>query len=480
MTIEERIIAWLAEQEPDIYLVGGWVRDQLLGRPTHDLDVAVSGPAMRLARRMADHFHGDYYALDEVRDTGRAIVTDAGDAQRVVDVAHLRGPDLAADLADRDFTINALAIDVKNPRGVIDHHNGVTDLNQRLIHPVSDASIRNDPVRAVRAVRQAAQLGFSLTPATRALLRRDGAGLSRVAGERICEELAQLLAQPDSAIYLVLLDELGLLTILFPELESLRRLAQSPPHHLPVLAHSLETVRGLEQLLAALEAEPPSAELALLRPFAGRLQSHLVQIMSGTRPRLVTLKLAALLHDVGKADTGTVDGDGRIRFLGHQPRSKEMATGILQRLRLSKAEIRLGETVIENHMRPLLLASQESVSSRAIYRFFRDTGDAGVDILLHALADNQATYPPGTDNLAYQRLVALAARMLHDYWEHRQERVAPPPLITGRDLLREFALQPGPQIGRLLESVREAQVTGDVTTREEALALAGRQLGQEE
>jgi hypothetical protein len=122
-------------------------------------------------------------------------------------------------------------------------------------------------------------------------------------------------------------------------------------------------------------------------------------------------------------------------------------------------------------MRPLLLANEVSVSSRAIYRFFRDTGDAGVDILLHALADHRATYAPEADDDRWPHLVDLVARMLAAYWERQAEQVDPPPLIDGHDLLREFELQPGPLVGELLEAVREAQVGGDVRTREEALAL---------
>jgi tRNA nucleotidyltransferase domain 2 putative len=133
--------------------------------------------------------------------------------------------------------------------------------------------------------------------------------------------------------------------------------------------------------------------------------------------------------------------------------------------------VRLGGTIVQHHMRPLLLANQKSVSSSAIYRFFRDTGEAGVDVLLHALADHQATYPADTPNDAWAGLVTLASRMLTDYWERHAEQVAPPPLIDGYDLLREFGLQPGPEIGELLEAVREAQVTGQVCSREEALAL---------
>jgi hypothetical protein len=148
----------------------------------------------------------------------------------------------------------------------------------------------------------------------------------------------------------------------------------------------------------------------------------------------------------------------------------------MRRLRFSGTEVRLGETIVRHHMRPLLLANQKKVSSKAIYRFFRDTDGAGVDVLLHALADHQATYATGLEDERWTRLVDLTGRMLGDYWEHRARRVNPPLLINGRDLQRAFGLDPGPLIGELLEAVREAQVSGKVHTREEALALVRRAL----
>jgi tRNA nucleotidyltransferase/poly(A) polymerase len=510
--VEDLVVTWLAQQGVKAYLVGGCVRDRLLGRPVYDLDVTVAGDGLRLARRLADHFRGAYYPLDAARGTGRAILHGEEGQRLIVDVARFRGPDLprlsgsteikappgqslAADLADRDFTINALAADVRTPDHVIDQHNGLVHLQACLIHPVSEASIRNDPVRALRAIRLAAELDFALSPETEALIRQDGAALARVAGERTRDELARLLALPHAASYLDRLDDLHLLTIILPELEPLRGLVQPLPHHLDALAHSLETVRALEAILAQWQiagtsrgeqhAIPPTpyptsnVQLDILAPLADRLQAHLGQALGESRPRVVTLKLAALLHDTGKPAARTVDKGGQIHFIGHQTEGMRSTGKVLRRLRFNNAEVRLGETIVRHHMRPLLLANQQSISSSAVYRFFRDTGDAGVDVLLHALADHRATYAPeerqprGTTPSSdrFAALAALAAQMLADYWEHHTERVDPPTLIDGYDLLREFSLQPGPHIGDLLEAVREAQVSGQVHTRDEALAL---------
>ena len=481
MNLQEQIIAWLAEQEQQAYLVGGCVRDRLLGRPVCDLDVAVAGDGLRLARRLANRFGGAYYPLDETRGTGRAILSERGRQRLVVDIAELRGPDLAADLADRDFSINALAASARAPDEIIDQHGGVDDLEARIIRPVSEGSIRNDPLRALRAIRLAAELGFALAPETEALIRRDGGAIAsaEVAGERIRDELARLLTLPHSAESLARLDDLGLLTVIFPELEPLRGLPQPPPHTLDVLAHSLKTVERLEEILASLKQGDTGEAVEELGPFAGRLRAHFAQMISETRPRLVAVKLATLLHDSGKAQAYAVDGDQgqeRIWFIDHNQIGADLVEEALRRLKLSAAEIRVGKAIARHHLRPLLLANQESVSARAVYRFFRDTEQAGVDVVIHALADHLATYAPGTGEGAWSHLVSLAARMLGDYWERSAERVAPPELLNGHDILGEFGLQPGRQIGELLEAVREAQVSGQVRTREEALALVAERL----
>jgi poly(A) polymerase len=323
VSVEKQVIAWLSQQDLAIYLVGGSVRDQLLGRPLYDLDLAVSGDGLALARRLADRFHGAYYPLDEERGTGRTIVPGPQAQGLIVDVARFRGstpsePTLATDLADRDFTINALASNVRTPHKVIDLHDGLADLEARLIRPISQTIIRDDPLRALRAIRQAAEMDFALAPETAELIRRDGWALAQVSGERIRDELARILVRPQAAASLLLLNDLEILTIILPELEPLRGLAQPPPHRLPVLAHSLETVHTLELIIQqAINLEPPISStlcpipnINSLLPFAPQLETHLSQTMSGGRPRLVTLKLAALLHDTGKRMAQTIEEGG--------------------------------------------------------------------------------------------------------------------------------------------------------------------------
>jgi len=492
------ILQWLAAQSSGAYLVGGCIRDRLLGRPLHDLDLAVPAGGLALARRIADHFGGDFYPLDEARGIGRALFRSGQDTRLVVDVSDFRGPDLPSDLADRDFAINALAEDLAAPGHYIDLFHGLDDLQSRIIRPVGAGSIRSDPVRALRAARLAAELGFSLAEETVDLIRLDGPALAGVSAERVRDELARILLDRHSARSLALLDELGLLAIIFPELEPLRDMEQPAPHSLPGLAHSLETVRALECLAAPLLPARPGSELSVplqehapwpeaLGPLAPRLMHYLEQRLGDQRPRLTALKLAALLHDSGKAPAMAMHTDGRVHFIGHERLSQALAGGAARRLRLTGLEIRLVETVAQHHMRPLLLASVagshrrdrgDDISAHAVYRFFRDTGDCGVGVLLHAMADHLATYRPDSAPEAWRHLLGICLQMLGDYFGSYAKEAAPPPLLNGDDILRQLSLSPGPQIGILLDAVREAQACGEVNTREEALDLVRRLLVQ--
>jgi hypothetical protein len=263
----------------------------------------------------------------------------------------------------------------------------------------------------------------------------------------------------------------------------LKGVEQSKPHHLDVFEHSLETVRQLETVVAALQGkQEEGSELSLvaqlLSPFSGQLSTYLSQPISGDRLRLTLLKLVALLHDLAKPDTKSLDDEGGVHFYGHEGAGAKRVGGILGRLRFGGNEVTLAQTVVANHMRPCLLAGQDVVTKRAVYRFFRDTGDAGVDALLLYLADHLATWGPNLRPARWRKRVEFVASMLADYYQRRQQVISPPKLISGHDLMDEFGLQEGPRIGELLEAVREAQVVGDVKTKPEALALVKELLTQ--
>jgi tRNA nucleotidyltransferase/poly(A) polymerase len=476
-SIVEQVCAFLRDRSIEAYLVGGCVRDWLLGRSSHDIDFAVAGDAVELARRVADRMGGAFVLLDQERGTGR-VVTRGEDGQRLfVDFARLQGDDIITDLSQRDFTVNAIAVAVEadTGSGIIDPHGGRRDLRLGLVRAVSETAFRDDPLRTLRAVRLAAEMQASVEQETEELLRRAVHLIANVSAERVRDELGKILALPGAAQNLRYLDELGLLTTIIPELETLKGVEQSEPHYLDVFEHSLETVGRLEEVIEASEGHEGESELSLvpllLSPFSRQLRAHLSQPISGDRPRLTMLKLVALLHDLGKPATQSFDYEGGVHFYGHEDAGTEVVGSILRRLRFGGSEVNLAKTIVANHMRPPLLAREEVVTRRAVYRFFRDTGDAGVDTLLLYLADHLATWGPDLRMARWRRRVEFVASMLTDYYERHEKVISPPKLISGYDLMEEFGLEEGPRIGELLEAVREAQVADEVRTKEEALAL---------
>jgi len=486
--VAARACQFLLTHRVNAYLVGGYVRDRLLGRVTHDVDVVVASDGLRWARRLADHLKADFYPLDPAWDTGRVILSlpDKG-LCCYLDVAALRG-ELEADLRRRDFTINALAVPITEAFSptptVIDPTGGQADLEARLIRATGPQVFQDDPLRMLRAPRLAAELGFTLDPNTAAAIRRGAFALRLASGERVRDEFYRLLNLPGSATQVRILDQLGLLAVVLPELTATQGVGQSYPHYLDVFEHSLQLLNELEALLSAIltaesEATEKSEALSLaaqeLGPFARYLAAHLDVPTAGGRTRRGLLPLLALLHDIGKPNTRTVEND-RVRFIGHESAGVQLAENALQRLRFSNIERHLARIVVANHMRPSLLAEEPHLSRRAIYRFFRDTGPAGVETVTLALADHLAAWGPNLQIQRWQRRVAVARLLLEHYFTRRKETISPPRLVDGEDLQKAFGLEPGPVIGQLLEAIREAQAAGEVTSSQEALVLAARLL----
>jgi len=480
----------LSERGCQAYLVGGYVRDLLLGKSTRDLDLAVERDATPLAREAADRLEGAFVLLDEERHTARVVLQD-GEERYYLDFATMRGDTLEDDLGERDFTVNAMAIDLRDtglPPAILDPLGGQQDLDRLLLRAVSDNVFQSDPIRLLRAVRFSAQLGFSMEQQTEALMVRSARLIGQASWERIRDELFQILAAPEAEAGLRCMDRLGLLGPLFPELEAQRGVEQPPPHYQDVFEHSLNVVGALGRVNRALQelanggarADAKGREEATLgddfaqamAPYASRLVAHLDEQLVDERSRLVLLELCGLLHDVGKANTAKADEEGRIHFFGHANEGSAVAQRVARRLRLGNREVRLVRTVVRHHMRPLHLAKLSSISRRAIYRFFRATGDAGVDILLLSLGDNLALVHQGAGSEQWTQIVRTAGTLLSAYYEQYGEIVEPEPLLSGRDLLEQLGMEPGPAVGRVLQALREAQATGQVHTKEEALQLA--------
>ncbi len=476
-----RRLASLVPGDMGPHVVGGFLRDALLGRATRDLDLAVSGDALALARRLADALGGAYVPLDDPRKIARVVAHHENETWQI-DVAALQG-DRLQDLARRDFTINAMSVPLDGmleeawPSLILDPLDGREDLERRQVSAVSPDVFREDGIRLLRAVRLAAQLDFAIDPATRELVQQDASALHGVAGERVKDELLAILAS-DSALQNVhLLDELGLLTRIFPELEAGRDVRQPREHHWDVLRHNMETVGAVEGLLTR-ELEPAWA-LEMV-PWPADMDSYFKEMMTDGHTRGTLLKLAGLLHDVAKPATRTVTPEGRIRFLGHHTHGADMAGKALKRLRFSNKGIALVRTQIEHHLRPALMShGDELATPRAVFRYFRSAGDAYLDTLYLNLADYLAARGPYLEQDEWAAYTNKVRHILEYGAGQREKAPAKPRLVDGNALMVALALPPGPLVGRLLDAIQEAQATGEVNTTDEAITLAGRMIASQ-
>jgi poly(A) polymerase len=385
------------------------------------------------------------------------------------------------DLAKRDFTIDAMAINLDQlgkdytDLQLIDPFNGLDDLQQGVIRAVSETAFQSDAVRLLRAARLAAELGFSIEAQTESLIQRYCHLIAGIAGERVREELLRLLAMPQAGQFLAYLDKLGLLTVMIPELISTKGVVQPKEHFWDVFDHSIKTVVAASFLLRQETWDYASADALATVPWSETLAQHFELKVSHGSTRSSLFKLAALLHDIAKPQTKAIEADGHMRFLGHAKDGATIAVNILERLRFSGKEIKLVETMIRHHLRPLQMSHTGLPTHRAIYRYFRDTGEAGIDILFLSLADHLATRGPHLDIFEWREHTQLIEYLLSQRFQE-EKVVMTPKLIDGHDLINVFGLSPGPKIGKLLETVREAQAVGELVTKDEALVYIRRQL----
>jgi poly(A) polymerase len=347
---------------------------------------------------------------------------------------------------------------------------------------VSEQALVDDPLRLLRAARIATQLGFAVEASTLVALRQHAGLVERAAAERQRDELMRCFATDRAAAALRLLDETGLLERVLPEVTAGRGVEQPTEHYWDVLTHNVETVAALDMMLSE---ERPARERdgalheALWTSLASEssMRAYLRFGLSEGRPRAALLKLAGLLHDVAKPETRAPDESGRIRFLGHAERGAETARAIARRLRLSRSECDFIGLLVEEHLRPTQLSNEGLPTRRALYRFFRDTGDAAEAVLLLSLADALAARGPRMEIDRWRGHAGYIAHVLAR--RNEEESIARPQrLLAGEDIMSALGIGPGPAVGRLLRAVEEAQGAGEVSTREEALTLARRLAGE--
>jgi len=478
LPLRRRVVAIVTRQGVPAYLVGGTVRDALLGRRSTDLDLAIEGGAMSVARGVADRIGGAYVPLDAERDVARVVVR-VGREQHHFDFAGLRADDIESDLWGRDYTVNAMALRLGTGLGtLIDPTGGQRDLAARLLRVVTRGAFRDDPLRILRGVRLGQELGFALTTESEALAREHAIELRRVSPERIRDELVRILSLEDAADALAYAGALGMMRVILPEIAD-RRCRELAARRCRELAVDASLLSGAVGALARLEdlfgrwigeaAVSLSGQRRLVEMMLGgyraAMAEHWTEELCVGRPRWVMLKLAALLSRV--------------------PEGPTVARSVAGRLRFSRQEVRLVSTAVSAADRCLHHVGQRCRFATAtgpgrlwIYRYYRDFGDAGLDGALLSLVVGL----PGSERSevgdAWRKQLESVRRLLWAWFDEHDALVEPPRLLTGRDLVQLLAVAPGPRIGQLLEMLREAQVDDVIHTRDQAIDFARAQMAQ--
>jgi len=447
----------------EVYLVGGFLRDMVLGRESRDFDFAVSEGAPDLAAVFAREIRGSFVLLDREHGCARVVKKDSGEIV-TFDFADFRSSSLRRDLTGRDFTINTLSLDLQcwNGRdflkGMRDYKGARKDLRDRRIRMVSARTFVQDPLRLLRAFAQRAVLGFAIERSTLAQIRRDRALIRDVSAERIREELFKILESPRAAMVLGQMDRAGLLEHVIPQIRVMFGVRQGTYHHLDVWRHALETVKQAE---------------CLVKEFAcrdERMNAYLEEPVAGYRSRRALLKLACLLHDAGKPETRRREGE-RIRFHGHEHAGRKIGAAVARHLKLAKRERHVLEDMIGMHLRPGYLSNVRRPGRRALFRYFRDTGPEAASIALLAMADQRATRGPMTteDDAAHHDVICRG--LIQEFFQERNRKPLPP-LVTGHDLIKILKLKSSPIFSKILNCIAEQRAAGKIQTREQAMDFA--------
>lgn len=460
----ERIATALRATDGAAWFVGGAVRDALLGVPVVDIDLAVAGDPRAFARRLHDAFGGDIFSLSDRFGTWRVLPLQL---EVQIDVSALRGSTIEDDVTKRDFTINAMAVPIDRRDQVIDLASGRADLQSRTLRVLGEAAYADDPLRPLRMARFACALGFAADPETLALTRRHASAISSVSVERVFAEL-KLLIDADQAVAGVrLLDELGLLKEMIPELIELQGVEQSVYHHRDAWDHTLEVLDRTIELTA--DPTPVFGEQA------ARLTAILDEQLSEELTRGQAMRWGALLHDVAKGRTRVVTDEGRVGFPGHDKVGSDLVNEIFGRLKVSDKLTRYVSGLTRNHLRLGFLVHKLPLSDRDIYRYLHACSPVEVEVSMLSVADRMATRGRKAEEAiaAHTELaVAITARALD--WRNNP----PKPLLRGDELADALAIERGPLVGELLAAIAEEQFVGEVTDSDQAIAFARKRLAE--
>ena len=444
-----------------VWLVGGFLRDSYLKlkKELVDFDFCVGKETLAVVKDFAKSISSKFIVLDKSQKSYRVVKKEKNKVY-TYDFTAMRGKNLEEDLALRDFTINTLTVSLLDKKlELIDHLKACKAMKDKIITVARDEVIAQDPLRILRGFSFVANYGFKINSRTLNLMVKYKQLIKQVSKERINEELFKILASDNSYKVIKLIDKLRILDQFIPEIAKMRGIDQPGGyHHLEVWEHSLETLRQFE--LFCTKQIGKNKEMA----------NYLFEELAVGRRRIQIIKLACLFHDIGKPKAKK-KLKGKTIFHTHEKIGKEITEKIADNLRLSLHEKNILTKLIFWHLRPGYLADQVHPSRRAVYRFFRDTQEEGVAVILLSFSDWRATRGPLTDNKKRKRHEVIMLNLADKYFIDKKKKPLPK-IIDGKIIMKKYKIPSGPLIGVILKKIKEEQALGKTSTKSEALKRA--------
>ncbi len=434
----------------EIYLVGGTVRDYFMGLESTDRDIIVMDEDARdFALKLAELFEASFVPLDEENKIYRIVLPDK---INYIDITNPVGDSIEKDLMRRDLTINAIAVNIRTGE-LIDISGGVTDIRNKCINYVNELNFVDDPLRLLRVYRFQALYGFELAPETISAVCRYSDLIRKPAVERINYEILKLFSGEYAHIALENMNKTWILEEIFPFVKELKQVPPNSHHHLDLFHHSIETVRQVQNLYNEASDD---------------VKEHLDEIDFGGFSRLAHLKLAAFMHDIGKFSTWTIE-EGRHRFIKHDDVGAKMSVKVLKELHFSNKQIDYISSMIKYHIYPSHVMTSPQITEKIMMRYVRKMDSNSIDAIILAQADRLSARGPEITDEIVERNITSLNMLLRFYLEARETLEPLPKLLSGNDVMDILNIKPSRQLGEIMEALHEAQISGDVITREHAV-----------
>lgn len=434
----------------EIYLVGGTVRDFYMGLESTDRDIIVMDQdAREFALKLSELFQATFVPLDEENKIYRIVLPDK---INYIDVTNPVGDSIEKDLMRRDLTINAIAVNIRTGE-LIDISGGVTDIMNKCINYVNELNFVDDPLRLLRVYRFQALYGFQLAPETINAVCKYSDLIHKPAVERINYELLKLFGGEYAHVALENMNKTWILEEIFPFVKELKQVPPNSHHHLDLFHHSIETVKQIQILYN----EAPD-----------EVKEHLSRIDFGGFSRLAHLKLAAFMHDIGKFSTWTIE-EGKHRFIKHDDVGSKMSVKILKDLHFSNKQIDYISSMIKYHIYPSHVMTSPQITEKIMMRYVRKMDTNSIDAIILAQADRLSARGPEITDQIVERNITSLNMLLRFYLEARETLKPLPKLLSGNDVMQILNIKPSKRLGEIMDALREAQISGDVITKEHAI-----------